>query len=202
MAFLRTSLGIENAAPIRGNGLWLRAPGMSDYVQWAELRAMSRAHLTPWEPQWSSDELTRSAFRRRLRHYARESREDLGYAFFILRAGDEALAGGLTITNVRRGISQSATLGYWIGLPHIRRGYMTSAVNAALGFAFDELRLHRVEAACMPSNAASIRVLERCGFENEGRARSYLKIDGVWQDHLLFAQLNNNAQAGGSPHAR
>ena len=197
MAFLRSGLGLENAAPIRGDGIWLRPPSMYDYVDWAELRAMSRAHLTPWEPQWSIDELTRSAFRRRLRHYARETREDLGYAFFVLRGGDEALVGGLTMSNVRRGISQSATLGYWIGLPHVRQRHMTAAVAAALGFAFDELHLHRVEAACMPSNFASIGVLERCGFEREGLARSYLKINGVWQDHLLFARVASPAPGGG-----
>lgn len=196
MAFLRSGLGIETAAPIPGRGIWLRAPSMSDYAQWAKLRAVSRAHLTPWEPQWTSDELTRSAYRRRLRHYANEAREDLGYAFFIYRAGDEALVGGLTLTNLRRGISQSATLGYWIGLPHVRCGHMSAAVGAIVGFAYDELRLHRIEAACMPSNAASIRVLERCGFEREGLARSYLKINGEWQDHLLFGRVGPAAAAG------
>jgi ribosomal-protein-alanine N-acetyltransferase len=199
MAFLRSGLGIDSAAPIAGRGITLRVPVMSDYASWAELRALSRAHLTPWEPQWTSDELTRSAYRRRLRHYAREAREDLGYAFFIFRAGDEALVGGLTLTNVRRGISQSATLGYWMGLPHARRGHMSAAVVAVLGFAGDELRLHRVEAACMPSNTPSIRVLERCGFEREGLARSYLKINGEWQDHLLFGRVG--PAAGRRPHA-
>lgn len=199
MAFLRSGLGIESAAPIAGRGITLRVPVMSDYAQWAELRALSRAHLRPWEPQWTSDELTRSAYRRRLRHYAREAREDLGYAYFIFRAGDETLLGGLTLTNVRRGISQSATLGYWMGLPHARRGYMTAAVEALLGQAFDELRLHRVEAACMPTNMASVRVLERSGFEREGLARSYLKINGAWQDHLLFGRVATAKGIGRAP---
>jgi ribosomal-protein-alanine N-acetyltransferase len=200
MAFLRSGLGIESAAPIVGRGITLRVPVMSDYAQWAELRALSRAHLTPWEPQWTSDELTRSAYRRRLRHYTREAREDLGYAFFIFSAADNALLGGLTLTNVRRGISQSGTLGYWMGLPYVRRGFMSAAVDVLLGYGFEELRLHRIEAACMPSNGASIRVLERCGFEREGMARSYLKINGVWQDHLLFGRVGGGA-AGGRAHA-
>ena len=162
---------------------------MSDYGPWAELRAMSRAHLTPWEPQWSSDELARHAFRQRLRYYARESSEDLGYAFFLFRSGDDALLGGLTLSNVRRGVSQCATLGYWIGLPFVRRGHMTDAVLALLSYSYEELRLHRLEAACLPDNEGSIRVLEGNGFQREGLARRFLKINGVWQDHLLFARL-------------
>jgi ribosomal-protein-alanine N-acetyltransferase len=192
MAFLKTGLGMEFSAQVRGQGVWLRPPAMTDYPAWAELRALSREHLQPWEPQWARDELTRSAFRRRLRHYARESREDLGYAFFIFRAIDDELLGGITLSNVRRGVAQSASLGYWLGLPHIRRGYMTEAVRALLGFAYADLRLHRVEAACLPANAASIAVLQNNRFTHEGLARSYLKISGVWQDHVLFAKLHDD----------
>ncbi len=115
MAFLKTGFGSEYNLSVRGHGVWLRAPAMADYVKWAELRALSRDHLRPWEPQWARDELTRSAFRRRLRHYAREAREDHGYAFVILRSADDTLVGGLTVSNVRRGVSQSASLGYWLG---------------------------------------------------------------------------------------
>ena len=189
MAFLRSGLGTEYSAVIRGNGVWLRPPTMSDYPAWAELRAMSRAHLTPWEPQWSSDELGRHAYRQRLRHYARERGEDLGYAFFAFRCGDDALLGGLTLSNVRRGVSQCATLGYWMGLPHVRRGFMSAAVAALVSYSYEELRLHRLEAACLPQNEGSIRVLEGNGFQQEGLARRFLKINGVWQDHLLYARL-------------
>ena len=188
MAFLRSGIGGE-APVVRGRGLFLRPPHMGDYLAWAELRARSRAHLVPWEPQWSRDELTRDAFRRRIRHYQRELREDLGYAFFIYRDTDETLLGGLTLSNVRRGVTQAAAVGYWTGLPYARRGHMSNALRAAMRFAFDDLNLHRLEAACMPHNAASIRVLESNGFQREGLARRYLKIDGVWQDHLLYATL-------------
>jgi ribosomal-protein-alanine N-acetyltransferase len=160
---------------------------MSDYAPWAELRARSREHLTPWEPLWQRDELTRSAFRRRVRHYQREAREDLGYAFLIFREGDEQLVGGLTLSNVRRGVTQAAVLGYWLGHPFIKRGYMTEAVRAVAAFAFEELHLHRLEAATMPHNVASIRVLEHNGFRREGFARKLLKINGVWEDHVLHA---------------
>jgi [ribosomal protein S5]-alanine N-acetyltransferase len=199
MAFLRASNGPDHDPEIRGRGVTLRAPTMTDYASWAELRAQSRAHLTPWEPQWSRDELSRSAFRRRLRHYSREWREDLGYAFFIFRAGDGALLGGLTVSNVRRGVAQTATLGYWLGERYCGRGHMTDAVAAAMPFLFNELRLHRIEAACLPQNSASIRVLEKCGFKSEGVARQYLRIAGAWQDHLLFAMLDGDLRGDASP---
>src|SRR5262249_55888385 len=150
----------DDAASIRGNGVWLRPPLPADYAAWAELRHLSRTHLTPWEPQWTADELSRASYKLRLRHYARESREDLGYAYLIFRAGDDALVGGLTLSSVRRGVSQSASLGYWMGLPYVRRGYMRAAVAAAVIHGHDTLRLHRIEAACLSWNAGSMRVLE------------------------------------------
>jgi [ribosomal protein S5]-alanine N-acetyltransferase len=128
-------------------------------------------------------------YRRRLRAYARDTRDDLAYAFFISDIATETLLGGITLSNVRRGASQSASLGYWLGLPHTGRGRMTEAVETLLPFAYATLRLNRIEAASMPANLPSIRVLERTGFQREGLARSYLKIAGKWQDHLLFARL-------------
>jgi ribosomal-protein-alanine N-acetyltransferase len=174
---------------LEGGGLRLRPPEIGDYPAWAELRALSRQHLTPWEPLWTRDELSRSSFRRRLRHYHREAWEDLGYAFLVFRAGDGALLGGLSLSNVRRGVTQAATLGYWVGLPFAGQGIMSEAVRTIVPFAHHSLHLHRLEAATQPDNLASIRVLERSGFRREGCARSYLKINGAWADHLLFARL-------------
>lgn len=187
------SLGQENGPVVYGNGVWLRPPTMSDYPAWAELRALSREQLVPWEPAWPRDELTRSSFRRRLRHYQREQREDLGYAFVILEDRGDRILGGLTLSNVRRGVAQAATLGYWLGTPYTRQGRMSAAVGAIIRFAFQELKLHRLEAATMPANLGSIRVLERNGFEREGYARQFLKINGVWEDHLLFARVATDA---------
>ena len=93
---------------------------------------------------------------------------------------------------VRRGIVQAGTIGYWVGLPHAHRGYMTTALRVLLPSLFGELNLHRIEAACIPSNASSIRVLEKCGFTREGLARRYLCINGIWQDHLLFGLLHED----------
>lgn len=195
MAFLRSGLGFDHASSIRGDGLWLRPPVSADYVAWAELRAMSRVHLTPWEPQWAADELSRASYKMRLRYYARENREDLGYAYFVFRTSDDTLMGGVTLSNVRRGVSQSASLGYWMGLPHVRQGHMTAAVAAVANFGFEALRLHRVEAACLPNNVGSIRVLDATGFIREGLARRYLKINGAWQDHLLYGRVAGDAPA-------
>lgn len=189
MAFLRSSIGPDIAQAVHGRGVVLRAPVVSDYGPWAELRARSREHLRPWEPNWQRHELTRSAYRRRVRHYQREAREDTGYAFLIFEEADDELVGGVTLSNVRRGVTQAAVLGYWLGLPYTKRGYMTRAVQAISRFAFDDLRLHRLEAATMPANAASIRVLERNGFRREGFAHGLLKINGTWEDHILFALL-------------
>ena len=189
MVFLRTVPAFETARPLNGDGVSLRAPQLQDYPAWAELRALSREHLVPWEPIWPRDDLTRSAFRRRLRHYGREARDDHGYAFFVFENATGRLTGGVTLSSIRRGVTQSATLGYWMGAPFARRGAMTKAVATLCPFVFQDLRLHRLEAATQPANTASVRVLEKNGFEREGYARSYLKINGVWQDHLLYALL-------------
>lgn len=195
MALLRSPLSPEHEVRIRGEGLYLRHPLPGDYESWTRLRAQSRAFLEPWEPVWPPDDLTRGAFRRRLRRYQRDIREDAAYPFLIFRQGDGRLLGGCTLSNVRRGVAQMASLGYWVGEPHAGRGVMTGAVRALLPYAFDELKLHRIEAACLPTNEPSRRLLLRCGFTQEGYARSYLRINGAWQDHILFAILRDDPRA-------
>ena len=192
MAFLRSVGGFDVSLQVPGQGVRLRTPQMSDYAEWAELREHSRSFLTPWEPTWPKDDLTRTAFRRRLRRYAQDIRDDQAYPFFVFRAPDDALLGGLTLSNIRRGVAQSCALGYWMGAPYAGRGHMTAAVRAVLPFVFDTLCLHRLEAACLPHNLPSIRLLERVGFQREGLARRYLCINGVWQDHLLYALLRDD----------
>ncbi len=199
MAFLRTSISQETGPLIRARRVGLRAPQMVDYAAWAEIRQVSRAHLVPWEPTWARDELTWSAFRRRIRHYQREVRDDLGYAFFIFSAHDDTLIGGLTLSNVRRGVTQAASIGYWLGARYTGQGYMREAVAAIGTYAFERLQLHRLEAACLPRNAASIAVLEHCGFVREGHARRYLKINGEWQDHVLLARLSDDPPTSEAP---
>jgi ribosomal-protein-alanine N-acetyltransferase len=191
MAFFRSINFSEPPPAIAGDGVMLRTPQIADYGEWAALREASRDFLTPWEPTWPVDDLTRSAFRRRLRRYSEDIRTDQGYAFLIFRKSDGALVGGLTLANIRRGVAQAGSLGYWMGLPHVRQGYMTAAVRAIIPFALETLRLHRVEAACIPTNVSSIRLLENTGFTREGYAREYLYINSIWQDHLLYARLKD-----------
>jgi ribosomal-protein-alanine N-acetyltransferase len=158
---------------------------------WAELRTASREFLERWEPTWPQDALSRAAYRRRLRRQVREGNDGVGYAFFIFRRKDAELVGGITLSNLQRGAAQSGAVGYWIGKPHARNGYMTEAMHCVLRHCFGRLGLYRVDAACMPSNEASQALLRRCGFRREGYARNFLKINGAWRDHLLFAMLAN-----------
>ncbi|MGO8740271.1 GNAT family N-acetyltransferase [Rhodoblastus sp.] len=175
-----------------GEGLYLRPASMGDFDAWRLLRGESRAFLTPWEPTWPLDDLTRTAFHRRIQRQDRERVEDEAYAYMIFRTADEALLGGITLGNMRRGVAQCGTLGYWMGEKYAGKGLMTKAARALLRHAFLEMGLHRVEAACATDNERSRRLLERLGFQREGYARAYLLIDGAWQDHLLFAMLERD----------
>jgi len=188
MALFRFTLRRE--FPIRGDGVYLRLSEMRDFPQWSELRERSRAFLTPWEPLWPIDDLTRASFRYRVRRHFEEMARDECYSFLLFRDSDDALLGGLSLGHVRRGVSQAATLGYWMGEPYAGKGYMACGVRAAIAYAFERQGLHRIEAACVPNNEASRRLLERVGFRYEGFARSYLNINGHWRDHLLFALLD------------
>jgi ribosomal-protein-alanine N-acetyltransferase len=181
---------------IHGDGIYLRYPRIGDYGAWAQLRGESREFLVPWEPVWAKDELTRASFRRRIKRYQKETRLDSAYVFFVLRESDDALLGGCTLSNVRRGVTQCCTLGYWIGERFARQGYMTAAVRALIPFVFRTLGLHRIEAACLVENDASKSLLARTGFRQEGLAHHYLMINGQWADHLLFALLKEEARLG------
>ena len=189
MALFRVGPSSDSANFIRGEGLYLRPLEGGDFEQWSTLRELSRSFLTPWEPTWPADDLTRAAFRRRLRRHAEEIERDEAYPFLIFAEDDHELLGGLTLGQVRRGVAQAATLGYWMGAQHAGRGHMSRGVRAAVGFGFAALRLHRIEASCLPHNVPSVRLLERVGFRREGFARAYLRINGQWQDHVLFALL-------------
>ncbi len=172
--------------------LVLRAPKLSDWEAWAALRADSREFLVPWEPMWPSDPLSKVNFRARLRRYSKDAKEDLGQAFFIFNRETSDLIGGITVGNIRRGVAQTGTLGYWTGQRYTRQGYMYEALCGLLPVLFNDFGLRRVEAACLPSNIPSSRLLEKVGFFNEGLAREYLCINGVWHDHLLYAILNTD----------
>ena len=188
-SILRSLVEPEVSAKLTGDKVYLRPPELGDWREWQALRHESRDFLIPWEPTWPDGVLSKSTYRARLKRYLREAREDRGYAFFIFRRQDRALVGGLNLNHVHRGVSQYCSVGYWSGQRFARRGYMRDALKVIVPFVFDELRLHRLEAACVPSNTASRDLLRQIGFSEEGYARQYLRIDGAWRDHLLFAYL-------------
>lgn len=186
MLSLRRPLAIETAR------MTLRLPRHTDYTQWMALRSESRAFLTPWEPRWSREHLSRRSFTNRVYWALRSQRSGSALPLFLVRRDDQVLLGAVTLDNIRRGPAQSATLGYWIGQVHARQGYMTEALAATCHHAFTVLDLSRLEAACLPENAASRGVLERTGFKYEGVAQSYLQIDGRRRNHVLYANLRGD----------
>ncbi|WP_299153118.1 GNAT family protein [uncultured Tateyamaria sp.] len=167
----------------------LRPPTHSDFRPWAALRSASQDHLTPWEPGWAQDHLTRKAFTNRVYWAQRSVTSGTALPLFLFRRTDGELMGAITLDNIRRGPAQAGTLGYWTGAPYARQGYMKEAILSVVHYAFTRLDLSRVEAACLPENVASRGLLESCGFKYEGVAQSYLQIDGRWRTHVLYAAL-------------
>lgn len=172
--------------------LTLRPPTHSDFRDWAGLRKQSETFLTPWEPLWAHDHLTRKAFTNRVYWAQRSVSSGSAVPLFLFRRTDQMLLGAITLDNIRRGPAQAGTLGYWTGEPHARNGYMREAIGAVVHYAFARLDLSRIEAACLPENAASRGLLERSGFKYEGVAQSYLQIAGRWRTHVLYASLRSD----------
>ena len=185
-------LGLKPKLQLESERLLLRLPVHSDYRPWSELRRISSGFLTPWEPTWSQDHLTRRAFTSRVNWAARCYKSDTALPLFIFRREDGELVGAITLDNIRRGPAQAGTLGYWVGAPFVRQGYMREAIGAVVSHAFVVMDLSRIEAACLPENAASRAVLERSGFKYEGVAQSYLQINGRWRNHVLYANLRHD----------
>ncbi len=172
--------------------LSMRLPRHADFRPWVALRSASETFLTPWEPSWAPDHLTRKAFTNRVYWAQRAIAQGSAVPLFIHRRDDDILLGAITLDNIRRGPAQAGTLGYWIGERHARQGYMHEAIEAVVHYAFRTLDLSRLEAACLPENLASRGVLEKTGFKYEGVAQSYLQIDGRWRNHVLYANLRSD----------
>jgi ribosomal-protein-alanine N-acetyltransferase len=177
---------------LSGHGLLLRAPLAEDYPAWKSLREESSDFLVPWEPRWPVDDLTRTGYRRRLERYDRESAAMTALTWFIFSQESGELHGGLTLSNIRHGAAYSCQLGYWMGVRFAGRGIMARAVRLVLAEAFGKMSMERVEAACLPQNERSIRLLEHAGFTREGYLRAYLEINGERRDHLLYAILRSD----------
>ncbi|HKK86607.1 MAG TPA: GNAT family protein [Roseovarius sp.] len=169
--------------------LTLRQPLLTDFRDWSAMREQSADFLIPWEPVWASDHLTRKGFSNRVYWAQRSITNGSALPLFLIRREDERLLGAVTLDNIRRGPAQAGTLGYWVGEPFARQGYMREALQAVVHHAFGRLDLSRLEAACLPENTASRGLLEKCGFKYEGVAQSYLQINGRWRTHVLYAAL-------------
>jgi ribosomal-protein-alanine N-acetyltransferase len=184
-------LGFRRPTPpaIETERLDLRLPEMADHAAWAQLRRQGERFLRPWEPSWSSDHLSRKAFRSRVYWAWRARDEGKALPLFLIRRSDRRLVGAITLDNIRRGPSQSGQVGYWVGQEFARQGLMTEALLALVRHANLVLDVGRIEAACLPENAPSRALLDRCGFVQEGVGQAYLQIDGRWRDHMLYANL-------------
>jgi ribosomal-protein-alanine N-acetyltransferase len=170
----------------------LRLPQHGDFHQWTQQRMSSAQHLIPWEPTWSEDHLSRRAFTARVTWAARAEAQGTALPLFLFHRTSGALLGAITLDNIRRGPAQAGTIGYWTGVSFARQGFMREAVQAVAHYAFSQMDLSRLESACLPENAASRGVLEKCGFKYEGVAQSYLQIDGRWRNHVLYANLRGD----------
>lgn len=185
-------LGLRRKIKVETERMTLRLPAHGDFHAWSSLRKASAAFLTPWEPLWSTDHLSRKGFTNRVYWAGRAQAQGTALPLLLIRREDQALLGAITLDNIRRGPVQAGTLGYWIGQPYARQGYMREAITATVHHAFTSLDLSRIEAACLPENAASRGVLEKGGFKYEGVAQSYLQIAGRWRNHVLYANLRGD----------
>lgn len=185
-------IGRKRRVRIETERMTLRLPQHSDFRAWASLRDESRSFLAQWEPVWSDDHLTRKAFTNRVYWAARAFGGGTAVPLFLIRRADEVLLGAVTVDNIRRGPAQAGTVGYWIGARFARQGYMSEALRAVIHHSFNALDLSRLESACLPENAASRGVLEKCGYKYEGVAQSYLQINGRWRNHVLYANLRGD----------
>ena len=193
-------LHLRRKVRIETERMTLRPPSHADFRQWMALRQSSETFLKPWEPTWSTDHLTRKSFTNRVYWAQRSVSSGSALPLFLVRRTDEALLGGITLDNIRRGPAQAGTFGYWIGAEFARQGYMREAILALVHHAFEVLDLSRIEAACLPENTASRGLLESSGFKYEGVAQSYLRINGRWRNHVLYARLRGDRRGkGGEP---
>ena len=192
MLFKRRSVSILTAR------LSLRLPEHRDFREWAKRRHESKAFLSPWEPIWAADHLSRASFTNRVYWSQRAVKNGNAVPLFVFHKEAGQLVGAITLDNIRRGPSQVGTIGYWVGQQYARQGFMSEAIIAMVAHAFGALDLSRVESACWPDNVASRGVLEKAGFKYEGVAQSYIQINGRWRNHVLYAALRGDRRGRSS----
>jgi ribosomal-protein-alanine N-acetyltransferase len=166
----------------------IRPTSPDDVDEQVPLRRANRDHTAPWDPHRDESFYTVAGQHLELELDQRAWAAGTAFAFAVLAMDDgDRIIGRVALANVVRGPWQNATLGYWIDRNAGGRGHASRAVRLALAYAFDHIGLHRVQPAIIPRNAASRRVAEKVGFRREGRALRYLKINGVWEDHDIYA---------------
>jgi ribosomal-protein-alanine N-acetyltransferase len=165
--------------------VYLRPVAPGDRAAWCELRDASLEHLLPWEPQPAPGRAGGSSAR--FDRLLRQRDDPTSRRYLLCRRRDEALLGMISLNQIVMGPFRNAVLGYWLGALHTGRGYMTEGLTIAVRHAFHDLELHRVEANVRPENAASLAVMRRLGFREEGFSPRYLEIAGAWADHVRFA---------------
>ena len=189
MTILRSYNFKKNSLELNGDNVLLRPPLYSDWTNWSKVREKNKLYLQPWEPLWSPGELERSSFVKRVRMFEKFSTNDEAYSFLIFKNEYAEFIGELNISNIQRGIIQSCSIGYWIAKKYEGLGMMSESLELVKSFIFNQLKLHRIEAACLPHNSPSLKVLLKNGFKIEGTARKLLKINNKWQDHTVFSYL-------------
>jgi ribosomal-protein-alanine N-acetyltransferase len=170
--------------------LCLRPARTTDVTELRRKLRKNDAHLKPWSPAPppGEDPTSLTVVSRTIIRYRREWKRGEAFVFFVTPRGSDEIIGRIALGGILRGVFQNAYLGYWIDQDHVSKGICTEAVIASTRFAFQEARLHRVQAAVMPNNPRSMRVLEKAGYRREGFAERYLCINGSWEDHVLFAR--------------
>jgi ribosomal-protein-alanine N-acetyltransferase len=172
---------------VRAPDVELRLPEPEEADAFLELVVRNRDHFRPYEPRRPPAYFTLAGQRDQIAAARRQAQLGERFEFGVWEQGGGGLVGRISLGGISRGALQNAYLGYGIDHDHGGRGYATQAVKLVVQVAFDDLGLHRVQAAVVPENKASARVLEKCGFREEGLARRYLFLDGQWKDHRMFA---------------
>jgi ribosomal-protein-alanine N-acetyltransferase len=156
-----------------------------------QFRDENRDHLEQWEPRRQPEFFTEGFWEVHLRLTLRDFREGASACFVLLSPNDDEVLGVCNYTNIVRGTFQSCHLGYALAEKHEGKGIMFEALSLTNGYMFNDLGLHRIMAGYLPHNERSGKLLDRLGFEKEGLARKYLKINGRWEDHVLTSLIND-----------
>ncbi len=181
---------------LEGRRVTLMPPQLGHWSAWAQVRQRNQSYLKEYEPLWPDNCLTRQFFMKRLERQVRDWRSGRGYAFLIFDSESGELIGGINVNSVCRGAAQFASLGYWIDRDLQGRGLMSESLRLVIKFCFEQVKLHRLNASCMPRNESSIRLLKKLGFKEEGFAKAYIQIGGCWEDHNLYGLLAEEFQPG------